>query len=142
MQCSNCGSENPSDRKFCGECGAHLLLRCPKCGTENFPPFRFCGECGAALADLVIGRAQETKLISAITGERRRLTVLFCDLVGSTEIASRLDPEEWRECSLPHHSVSFSSGIESSDTEVPLCPTQQQLRVALVLANRLRLATL
>jgi class 3 adenylate cyclase len=29
-------------------------------------------------------------------GERRHLTVLFCDLVGSTEIAARLDPEEWR----------------------------------------------
>jgi class 3 adenylate cyclase/predicted ATPase len=30
-------------------------------------------------------------------GERRHLTVLFCDLVGSTEIAAQLDPEEWRE---------------------------------------------
>ena len=30
-------------------------------------------------------------------GERRHLTVLFCDLVGSTEIAARLDPEEWRD---------------------------------------------
>ena len=29
--------------------------------------------------------------------ERRQLTVLFCDLVGSTELASRLDPEDWRE---------------------------------------------
>ncbi|HKU27350.1 MAG TPA: AAA family ATPase [Candidatus Sulfotelmatobacter sp.] len=31
------------------------------------------------------------------SGERRHLTVLFCDLVGSTEIAGQLDPEEWRE---------------------------------------------
>ena len=30
-------------------------------------------------------------------GERRRLTVLFCDLVGSTSIAARLDAEEWRD---------------------------------------------
>jgi hypothetical protein len=30
-------------------------------------------------------------------GERRHLTVLFCDLVGSTAIAARLDPERWRE---------------------------------------------
>ena len=28
--------------------------------------------------------------------ERRQLTVLFCDLVGSTELSSRLDPEDWR----------------------------------------------
>jgi class 3 adenylate cyclase len=30
-------------------------------------------------------------------GERRCLTVLFCDLVNSTEIAAQLDPEEWRD---------------------------------------------
>jgi class 3 adenylate cyclase len=29
--------------------------------------------------------------------ERRQLTVLFCDLVDSTVLASQLDPEEWRE---------------------------------------------
>jgi len=34
---------------------------------------------------------------SARDGERRHLTVLFCDLVDSTRIAARLDPEEWRE---------------------------------------------
>jgi class 3 adenylate cyclase len=31
------------------------------------------------------------------TGERRHITVVFCDLVGSTGIAARLDPEEWRD---------------------------------------------
>jgi class 3 adenylate cyclase len=36
-------------------------------------------------------------------GERRHLTVLFCDLVGSTEIAARLDPEEWRELLASYH---------------------------------------
>ena len=30
-------------------------------------------------------------------GERRQLTMFFCDLVGSTTLASRFDPEEWRE---------------------------------------------
>ena len=32
-----------------------------------------------------------------LSGERRHLTVLFCDLVGSTAIAGQLDPEEWGE---------------------------------------------
>jgi class 3 adenylate cyclase len=36
-------------------------------------------------------------------GERRHLTVLFCDLVGSTEIAAQLDPEEWREVVAGYH---------------------------------------
>jgi len=39
-------------------------------------------------------------------GERRYLTVLFCDLVGSTEIAARLDPEEWRETVAAYHSAA------------------------------------
>jgi class 3 adenylate cyclase len=33
----------------------------------------------------------------ASEAERRQLTVLFCDLVDSTRLASQLDPEEWRE---------------------------------------------
>ena len=39
----------------------------------------------------------------ATSGERRHLTVLFCDLVGSTEIAALLDPEEWREVVSAYH---------------------------------------
>jgi class 3 adenylate cyclase/predicted ATPase len=38
-----------------------------------------------------------------VSGERRHLTVLFCDLVGSTEIAAQLDPEEWREVVAAYH---------------------------------------
>jgi class 3 adenylate cyclase len=30
-------------------------------------------------------------------GERRHVTVMFCDLVDSTGIAARLDAEEWRD---------------------------------------------
>jgi class 3 adenylate cyclase/predicted ATPase len=36
-------------------------------------------------------------------GERRHLTVMFCDLVGSTEIAGRLDAEEWRDIVADYH---------------------------------------
>jgi class 3 adenylate cyclase len=40
---------------------------------------------------------------SAALAERRQLTVLFCDLVGSTELASRLDPEDLREIIAAYH---------------------------------------
>ncbi|MDF3061264.1 MAG: hypothetical protein K0S06_1373 [Microvirga sp.] len=40
---------------------------------------------------------------SLATGERRHLTVIFCDLVGSTEIAARLDAEEWRDILADYH---------------------------------------
>src|SRR6266849_5587431 len=98
MRCSKCGTENASDRKFCGECGAQLWLRCPKCGKENGPPFRFCGECGAALVDAARTTvAEATPTAVSAAGERRHLTVLFCDLAGPTALAGQLDPEEWRE---------------------------------------------
>jgi class 3 adenylate cyclase len=35
--------------------------------------------------------------------ERRQLTVMFCDLVGSTELSSRLDPEDYREVIAAYH---------------------------------------
>src|SRR6516165_8939753 len=34
---------------------------------------------------------------TGVAGERRYLTVMFCDLVGSTSIAAQLDAEDWRE---------------------------------------------
>ena len=39
----------------------------------------------------------EPRITSAEAGERRYLTVMFCDLVGSTSIAAQLDAEEWRD---------------------------------------------
>ncbi len=64
-------------------------MRCASCGFENPPDFNFCGRCGNALAGLTAATTPEA--------ERRQLTVMFCDLAGSTELAQRLDPEDWRE---------------------------------------------
>src|SRR5690348_13848880 len=97
MRCSNCGTENPADRKFCGECGVKFQLRCSQCGKDNVPPFRFCGDCGTPLVDPAdVKPAPAASPSTTASGERRHLTVLFCDLVGSTEIAAQLDPEDWR----------------------------------------------
>jgi class 3 adenylate cyclase len=104
MRCSKCGSENPAGKKFCEDCGAPLENRCPKCGAETTAGKRFCGECGAALGDVVpAAAADKTPVAVSAGGERRHLTVLFCDLVGSTEIAAQLDPEEWRETIAAYH---------------------------------------
>ncbi|HWX36634.1 MAG TPA: adenylate/guanylate cyclase domain-containing protein, partial [Steroidobacteraceae bacterium] len=52
----------------------------------------------AAIAALQGNAAPSTETASALqAAERRQLTVMFCDLVGSTELASRLDPEDLRE---------------------------------------------
>jgi class 3 adenylate cyclase/tetratricopeptide (TPR) repeat protein len=58
------------------------MLVCPECGTENPEGARFCNGCGTALAE----REQRRK-------ERKYATALFADLVGSTALAEREDPE-------------------------------------------------
>jgi class 3 adenylate cyclase/tetratricopeptide (TPR) repeat protein len=97
MRCSECGSENREGRKFCTKCGTPLLAPCPKCGAAVEPDESFCGECGAALGATAPAAADATQIATASAGgERRHLTILFCDLVGSVSLTSQLDPEEWR----------------------------------------------
>src|SRR5713101_1042782 len=108
MRCSKCGSENPSGRKFCGECGDPFAVKCPKCGAENTAPFKFCGECGttlgAATAASTIRAEPESSAIRVtpeaaaepLDGERKTVTALFADIKGSTELMRDLDPEEAR----------------------------------------------
>src|SRR5689334_3977496 len=104
MRCSKCGSDNRQGRKFCGECGAPLAAICAKCGAINEANEKFCGECGATLFGSEPSAPAGTTLTTASArGERRHLTVLFCDLVGSTEIAAQLDPEEWRDMVAAYH---------------------------------------
>jgi predicted amidophosphoribosyltransferase len=91
-----CGSENPAGKKFCEDCGAPLENRCPKCAAETTTGKRFCGECGAPLGATVPAGAEPRD--GGLTGKRRHLTVLFCDLVGSTEIAGHLDPVGSNNC--------------------------------------------
>jgi class 3 adenylate cyclase/tetratricopeptide (TPR) repeat protein len=98
MRCSKCAAENREGRKFCAECGAPLKARCASCGAENEPAEKYCGECGAPLSARVSPSASATPPLQApeVAGERRHLTILFCDLVGSVALAAQLDPEEWR----------------------------------------------
>jgi class 3 adenylate cyclase len=105
MRCANCHNENLDDAAFCAECGAKLELVCPSCTVANAPGSKFCRRCGAPLNAPASAPAPELPLDPAreIVGERRHLTVLFCDLVGSTAIAAQLDPEEWRETVAGYH---------------------------------------
>src|SRR6266851_2604333 len=109
MRCQNCGIENAAGSRFCSRCGTPLNKRCPKCGSENAPEAIFCSQCGAAIDAAGRMHAAEPRggpaepRGSSLTGERRHLTVLFCDLVNSTQIAAQLDPEEWREIVAEYH---------------------------------------
>ncbi len=94
MNCSNCGTENEPGRKFCKECGSALVIVCDACSAPNAPDSKFCGECGAT-----IGTSAAPPVPAAATPstERRLVSVLFADLVGSTNLAEGRDPEEVRD---------------------------------------------
>src|SRR5215475_10762930 len=98
MRCPSCMAENAATRRFCVQCGAALPAACANCGFENEPSAKFCGGCGkpieTASGGLPVTPSPEDRAEGA---ERRQLTVMFCDLVGSTAFATRLDPEELRD---------------------------------------------
>jgi class 3 adenylate cyclase len=94
-------------------CGTALSKACPECHTELPDGARFCFQCGhdlgegesapvQALLQQYIPKELLTKLEAAragggTQGERRIVTMLFCDVAGSTAAAGKLDPEEWAE---------------------------------------------
>jgi class 3 adenylate cyclase len=75
-----------------GKAYASPVVVCASCGQENPEGFRFCGACAAPLGDATPARE-----------ERKVITVLFCDLVGSTAEGERLDPEDFQALLSGYH---------------------------------------
>jgi class 3 adenylate cyclase/tetratricopeptide (TPR) repeat protein len=98
MHCPQCGTDNREGANFCSECATPFAANCPRCGADNSPSAKFCDECGASLSALGTAPASAAPGVPAhdAPGERRHLTILFCDLVGSVTLAAQVDPEEWR----------------------------------------------
>jgi len=110
MICSNCSYENDNTARFCSNCGTELRRICQNCGTFNEPTANFCSNCGFALEQSnTIQKSSAVALRPSaytpkhlaekilrerktISGERRTVTVLFFDEVGSTAIGEQLDP--------------------------------------------------
>ncbi|MCJ7569823.1 MAG: ABC transporter substrate-binding protein [Anaerolineales bacterium] len=118
--CANCSNENPADAGFCQKCGQPLMLDCATCGRSNTHEALFCRHCGTRLDGVSVPGSesrlrslQETapqelreKIKAArteIEGERKPVTILFTDIVGSTAIAEKLDPEVWKEIVVGAH---------------------------------------
>jgi len=115
MKCPKCQFENPDSAKFCSECGNKLEIRCPECGKTNLLGSKFCNECGHNLTvatgpvskelsfDEKLAKIQRylpkdlTQKILAqrdkIEGERKQVTVMFCDMEGFTSLTETLGSE-------------------------------------------------
>src|SRR6266498_3779111 len=106
VDCPGCGRANRSGIRFCEGCGAALARACPHCNESVPAEARFCGACGHSLESAVDppGAAAASAAPAALAekirrqrpaeGERRIVTVLFVDAVGSTPLAERLGEEE------------------------------------------------
>jgi class 3 adenylate cyclase/tetratricopeptide (TPR) repeat protein len=70
------------------------MAACPSCGTVNADTAKFCSECGAALAAAAATARRE---------ERKVVSVVFTDLVGSTARAEESDPEDVRALLRVYH---------------------------------------
>jgi len=115
LACPSCQAPNRSGRKFCARCGERLPAACAACGFVNEPGEDFCGGCGIRVATTADGSVVPTAEPPAVApalrpitsspppvaprdeAERRQLTVMFCDLVGSTGLSTRLDAEDVRD---------------------------------------------
>ncbi len=111
MECPSCKADIPEGNRFCEACGAPVPILCPSCGVPARSGARFCGRCGAALIFAASPAIQRrcgprwlrTLRAPPVEAERRQLTVMFCDLVGSTPLSTRFDPEDLREIVGAYH---------------------------------------
>ncbi len=85
--CVGCGHANRETARFCENCGAGLAQSCGACGSELRPGARFCDACGAQMP-AGAGPSSEAAL--------KVVSVVFCDLAGSTALQEMLDAESVR----------------------------------------------
>jgi hypothetical protein len=117
MKCPKCQTEILEGAKFCSECGNKLEIACSACGKMNPFSSKFCIECWHEIT--IISPEQPSKELSfeekleklqrylpkgltqkilaqrdRIEGERKQVTVMFCDMEGSTSLTEKLGSEQ------------------------------------------------
>ncbi len=106
--CPNCSTVNPAGAKFCFNCGFNLQPQgatappAPSAAPAAPTPGQAAGAGRESLVEKFMTKEVAAKLDAArssraVEGERRIVTILFCDVKGSTAMAEQLDPEEWAE---------------------------------------------
>jgi len=116
MKCPKCQSENRKSVKFCEDCGASMEVQCPSCNALIPMGKKYCGECGHDIVLLsepapkelsfeekidkiqkYLPKGLAKKILSQrdkIEGERKQVTVMFCDMEGFTELVDVLGADE------------------------------------------------
>jgi len=121
MKCQKCEFENPDGAKFCIKCANPMEFHCPNCGEITPATGKFCMECAYNLVkskeappieptpknlsfDEKLEKIQRylpqgltKKILSQrerIEGERKQVTVMFCDIEGFTALVEKIGSEE------------------------------------------------
>ncbi len=109
MKCPECQINNPDGVNFCHQCGTELEKYCSNCNCLNPPQSKFCGNCGSQISSQSSPYSVEKKFDEKITkiqrylpsglverilsqkekieGERKQVTVLFCDMASFTHLS-------------------------------------------------------
>jgi class 3 adenylate cyclase/predicted ATPase len=112
MKCVSCQQENLHGGRFCTGCAAELPCACTRCGTVNAPGSIYCSNCSANLRRAALGRglsdvgpAADPPAAPGHGPERRHVTVVFSDIVGSTALTKSLDPEDLNNLNQSYYAV-------------------------------------
>ena len=120
MFCPRCQTDNPEKARYCLNCGLALERRCANCQTELAPGARFCMACGQPVLEQTPADADRLSRLTAAApgtllqkmrtssrekarhttgslGEKRTITALIVDVVGSTRLAELLDLDTWTQ---------------------------------------------
>jgi class 3 adenylate cyclase len=120
MYCPRCQTDNPEKARYCLNCGLALERRCANCQTELVPGARFCMACGQPVLEQTPADADRLSRLTAAApgtllqkmrtssrekarhtsssmGEKRTITTLIVDVVGSTRLAELLDLDTWMQ---------------------------------------------
>ncbi|MBU4427018.1 MAG: AAA family ATPase, partial [Proteobacteria bacterium] len=92
MKCPKCQHENPDDAKFCNECAHNLAIPSPEA-----PPKELSFDEKIDKIQRYLPKGLTEKILSQrdrIEGEKKQVTVMFCDIEGFTPLVEGLGPEE------------------------------------------------
>src|SRR5262245_22953551 len=105
MDCPECPADNRDGARFCRDCGGQLTGRCPRSGVPVAAGSNFCDACGLSLGRTpddgsapahldapasYTPRHLAERIVAdgpALEGQRKQVTVLFCDIANSTGLA-------------------------------------------------------
>ena len=100
MRCPQCRFDNPDTAAYCGRCQTLLGPACSNCGMVNPAVFDYCGRCGRRLSGRPVHESEDSTQTTTVAyaeqleDEQRQVTVMFCDMQGSTPWTRRMGPED------------------------------------------------